>query len=170
MQTAISYSTRAGAPSLKVIDPSEVRIPSLEELRARRDRLWFGISPILVGDSEEKPNDISETECEPIKNGGIFLSEIEAFVNEVPCPDWMKTERILQKIAEAYSVTVSDLRGKQKKGVWLARRHAIYALFVLRPEMTRTAIGRVFGTDHSSVRYAINEWAAAHGLPGIVYK
>lgn len=88
----------------------------------------------------------------------------------LPCPSRRPRHmrEIAREVAEAYEVTVEDLRGRVRTRNIVLARHA--AMYRMRMEAGRSyqQIGGYLNRDHTTVMSGIRAHAARHGLPIIL--
>jgi len=72
--------------------------------------------------------------------------------NDRPTP-----EEILRSVAQHYQVDSASLRGKSRSRQVVRARQAAMYLIRRESDLTTTGIGALFGRDHTTVMYALNE-------------
>lgn len=197
---SIDYSPRNPTPTLKHIDPAEIRLPTLEEYRARRARLYSGkplVAPKIVSanvnaiveevavipsdtmsceelrkrETCQLNNDSPSDNIAPVPDGDIaVLDAIEPQVCAPPpfATRGSLTEAILRRVSMEHGVPVSDIRGDRRfRDIVTARQAAMYALATERPELSYSAIARIFNRDHTTAMHNLQVYAERNGLPAV---
>lgn len=120
-QHAIDYSPRNASPALHRIDPSEVRLPTAEELRARRDRLFCGNSPATKPASvpTEQTVDVSPV-VEPQKSGDSpekLLSDDTAESEQGKIPEIKEGLIRMVNVVSLYKCVFSSLDASRRRKI-----------------------------------------------------
>lgn len=66
-------------------------------------------------------------------------------------------ENIIEKITNKYNITTEELKSQNRKATILIPRQIAMYILKEKVEMTVSAIGRMFGRDHSTVMNAIEK-------------
>jgi hypothetical protein len=73
---------------------------------------------------------------------------------------------IVKEVADFYGVTVDSVCGSRGIPVIsTARKAAYYAIYMERPDLSLTEIGRLLGRDHSTIIHGARSFARLNGLP-----
>ncbi len=129
---------------------------ALDEIRAEADR--------IVAEAKAEAMEIvaialadARAQAEAIVGGAVMMlyAKDVADVPEVPAPMPLVAE-IIRTTAERHGISVRTLLGKRNaRHVVLARREAMAAAYVARPDISLPELGRLFGNrDHSAILHA----------------
>lgn len=191
---AIAYSPRNPSTSLRFIDQADVRVPTIEEIRARKARLYgksdgyeYRVPKRVVVDFSRDNMDncyVGKIKCGIVvaspMGPAVVCREVPAFevVPHMPLRPRLpprlavpfdETMSIIVRVAAEHDIPVAHILSPNKgvRAVILARRHAMWALITERPEFTYSAVGRAFGRDHTTVMHNIQCYARDNCLPMI---
>ena len=107
---------------------------------------------------KEKRGVLYSAPCPTCHEGTVLLTRTDVLVTSELSE---LTAGILQEVADEYGLQVGDLTGRRKFKRLIGPR--CRAMFQMRNDlgMTLESIGMVFGRDHSSIIYGLNQVNAA---------
>lgn len=143
------------------IDSSDIRIPTPDEIRERRKNLWSRGKPPVDATKLYRVVVPCERRVVDLPRIPLIHRKIETRRDA--------TMEIIKEVAAAHSLVVSDITGTSRlKPIVEARFDAIYRVATERPELSLSAIGRIFCRDHTTMLHALRIHAERNGLPPVV--
>ena len=167
---SVIYSPRNVMRQPKRVNADDVRLPTMEEYKARRQRLWSRgvVSPALP---PPPPIDAIEHYCVAYSSYDepIYLPKIPLIHRHIETPR-DRTMDIIREVATEHGLRVCDVIGPRRmKRLVSARFKAIYRVANERPDLSLPAIAKIFGNrDHTSILHALRAYADRNGLPQLV--
>lgn len=92
----------------------------------------------------------------------------DAFASIVTLQDIVRpktdAQRVLGAVADAYGISVGDMRGPRRWMTFVnARHHAVSILLRIRPDLSLPLIGKLLNRDHTTIINARNRWPRVAG-------